>query len=80
MDCSTSIIPHMVVSPPSSYLLHRILHFLPKHRTDYHLNVLDERIMTVIIAVLSHLIKIDNRVVYSTAIFYIGHVSSAACC
>ena len=40
-----------------------VLHLLSKHRTDYQLYVLDERIMAVIITIQAHLIRVNNVVI-----------------
>ena len=50
-----------------------ILHILPKHRTQYHLYVLDERIMPIIVAVQAHLIWIYHVVVIPYRQFLIAH-------
>ena len=45
------------------YSLPRILHPPPQHRAKDHLNILDERIIPIIIAIQTHLVGIDDRVV-----------------
>ena len=42
-----------------------ILHLLPQHRTENHLYILDEGIVTIIIAVQPHLVKIGNTCQYT---------------
>ncbi len=51
--------------PPcsSSNHLPRMLHLLPQHRAKDHLDILDKRIMPIVIAIQPHLIGIDDRVV-----------------
>lgn len=46
-----------------SYLLPCILHLLSEHSTQYHLDVLQEGIMPIIIAVQSHLVWVNHIVV-----------------
>lgn len=47
----------------SSYHLSRIFHGFPQHSADNHLDVLDERIMVIVIAVQSHLIGVNNMII-----------------
>ena len=49
-----------------SYHFPRIFHLLPEHCTKYHLDILDEGVVVVVVAVQAHLIGIDDRII----IFY----------
>jgi len=49
--------------------LPRILHFLSKHGTEYHLYVLDKGIMAIIIAVQANLIRVNDMIIIPNSQF-----------
>ena len=55
------------------YHLPSILHSLPKHRTKNHLYILDEGVVTVIVAVQAHFIRINHVVIIPHRQFLIQH-------
>ena len=64
-------------SQDTSYLLSCIFHFLSKDSTKNHLNILDKRIIPIIITIQPNLIRINHRVIILHR--YILRVAGVAC-
>lgn len=56
------------------YHLPRILHILPQHGAEYHLYVLDEGVVTVVVAVQAHLVGVYHVVVIPHCYLLITHL------
>ena len=59
--------------------LSRILHLLPQHRAKDHLNILDERIISIIIAIQPQFIGINNILFLQVSIPLCPHFSCLIC-
>ena len=61
------------ISHQPSYHLPCILHFLPQHSTQYHLYILDERVMAIVITVQAHLVGVYHVITIPHRQFLIRH-------
>ena len=55
------------------YNLPRILNLLSQHSCEDHLNILDESVVTIVIAIQSYLVGINDIVIVPDRNFQIGH-------